>query len=172
MAALLRAGPATRAPVLAPPRPGRPGAERAMLLLGCGAGALLQAGCGVNAPADTSGQSPAHLAARGGQASLLLWQLRTGADSNQQVAAAAARLCRPPPPRCPLLGSGSASLSSPLLPCSQLPPRAAVAGEKPGVAPRLSLSSGHGLEAGRAGRAQSPALLPAGLTLEPSEDEP
>lgn len=31
------------------------------------------------------GQSPAHLAACGGQAFCLLWLLQTGADANQQV---------------------------------------------------------------------------------------
>uniref|UniRef100_A0A8B9SRY5 Ankyrin repeat domain 37 n=1 Tax=Anas platyrhynchos TaxID=8839 RepID=A0A8B9SRY5_ANAPL len=46
--------------------------------------ALLEAGSGVNAPADAFGQSPAHLAAGGGEACFLLWQLQTGADLNQQ----------------------------------------------------------------------------------------
>ncbi|XP_050803171.1 ankyrin repeat domain-containing protein 37 isoform X2 [Gopherus flavomarginatus] len=45
---------------------------------------LLEAGTGVNAPADAFGQSPAHLAACGGQAFFLLWQLQTGANLNQQ----------------------------------------------------------------------------------------
>ncbi|NXX80214.1 ANR37 protein, partial [Urocolius indicus] len=45
---------------------------------------LLEAGTGVNAPADSFGQSPAHLAARGGEAFFLLWQLQTGANLNQQ----------------------------------------------------------------------------------------
>ncbi|XP_067407740.1 ankyrin repeat domain-containing protein 37 [Emydura macquarii macquarii] len=45
---------------------------------------LLEAGTGVNAPADAFGQSPAHLAASGGQAFFLLWQLQTGANLNQQ----------------------------------------------------------------------------------------
>lgn len=39
----------------------------------------------MNAPADAFGQSPAHLAACGGQAFFLLWQLQTGANLNQQV---------------------------------------------------------------------------------------
>lgn len=39
----------------------------------------------MNAPADASGQSPAHLAACGGEAFFLLWQLQTGANLNQQV---------------------------------------------------------------------------------------
>ncbi|XP_048703938.1 ankyrin repeat domain-containing protein 37 isoform X1 [Caretta caretta] len=46
---------------------------------------LLEAGAGVNAPADAFGQSPAHLAACGGQAFFLLWQLQTGANLNQQI---------------------------------------------------------------------------------------
>ncbi|KFO99402.1 Ankyrin repeat domain-containing protein 37, partial [Calypte anna] len=45
---------------------------------------LLEAGNGVNAPADAFGQSPAHLAACGGEAFFLLWQLQTGANLNQQ----------------------------------------------------------------------------------------
>uniref|UniRef100_A0A8D0HI24 Ankyrin repeat domain 37 n=1 Tax=Sphenodon punctatus TaxID=8508 RepID=A0A8D0HI24_SPHPU len=45
---------------------------------------LLEAGTAVNAPSDAFGQSPAHLAACGGQAFFLLWQLQTGADLNQQ----------------------------------------------------------------------------------------
>ncbi|NXA46561.1 ANR37 protein, partial [Nothocercus julius] len=45
---------------------------------------LLEAGTAVNAPADASHQSPAHLAACGGQALFLLWQLQTGANLNQQ----------------------------------------------------------------------------------------
>ncbi|XP_030418911.1 ankyrin repeat domain-containing protein 37 isoform X1 [Gopherus evgoodei] len=45
---------------------------------------LLEVGTGVNAPADAFGQSPAHLAACGGQAFFLLWQLQTGANLNQQ----------------------------------------------------------------------------------------
>lgn len=39
----------------------------------------------MNAPADAFGQSPAHLAACGGEAFFLLWQLQTGANLNQQV---------------------------------------------------------------------------------------
>lgn len=46
---------------------------------------LFETGTGVNAPADASGQSPAHLAACGGEAFFLLWQLQTGANLNQQV---------------------------------------------------------------------------------------
>ncbi|KGL83672.1 Ankyrin repeat domain-containing protein 37, partial [Tinamus guttatus] len=45
---------------------------------------LLEAGAAVNAPADASGQSPARLAACGGEAFFLLWQLQTGANLNQQ----------------------------------------------------------------------------------------
>ncbi|XP_065551775.1 ankyrin repeat domain-containing protein 37 isoform X2 [Lathamus discolor] len=45
---------------------------------------LLEAGAAVNAPADAFGQSPAHLAACGGEAAFLLWQLQTGANLNQQ----------------------------------------------------------------------------------------
>ncbi|XP_075005330.1 ankyrin repeat domain-containing protein 37 isoform X2 [Calonectris borealis] len=45
---------------------------------------LFEAGTGVNAPADAFGQSPAHLAACGGEAFFLLWQLQTGANLNQQ----------------------------------------------------------------------------------------
>lgn len=39
----------------------------------------------MNAPADAFGQSPAHLAACGGEAFFLLWQLQTGVNLNQQV---------------------------------------------------------------------------------------
>lgn len=46
---------------------------------------LLQIGCAVNSTGDKSGQSPAHLAACGGEAFCLLWLLQTGADANQQV---------------------------------------------------------------------------------------
>ncbi|XP_053315230.1 ankyrin repeat domain-containing protein 37 [Spea bombifrons] len=45
---------------------------------------LMESGCAVNSPADTLGQSPAHLAASGGEAFFLLWQLQTGVDINQQ----------------------------------------------------------------------------------------
>ncbi|KAL8207346.1 UNVERIFIED_CONTAM: Ankyrin repeat domain-containing protein 37 [Gekko kuhli] len=45
---------------------------------------LLQAGTEVNIPANALGQDPAHLAAHGGHAFLLLWQLQTGANLNQQ----------------------------------------------------------------------------------------
>ncbi|KAG5848318.1 ankyrin repeat domain-containing protein 37 [Anguilla rostrata] len=45
---------------------------------------LLEAGCAVNSTGDPSGQSPAHLAACGGQAFCLLWLLQTGADANLQ----------------------------------------------------------------------------------------
>ncbi|XP_036911086.1 ankyrin repeat domain-containing protein 37 isoform X2 [Sturnira hondurensis] len=45
---------------------------------------LLEAGASVNAPPDPCEQSPVHLAAGGGRAGLLLWQLQTGADLNQQ----------------------------------------------------------------------------------------
>uniref|UniRef100_A0A8B9ZP26 Ankyrin repeat domain 37 n=1 Tax=Anas zonorhyncha TaxID=75864 RepID=A0A8B9ZP26_9AVES len=57
---------------------------RAPFQPGGGFSALLEAGSGVNAPADAFGQSPAHLAAGGGEACFLLWQLQTGADLNQQ----------------------------------------------------------------------------------------
>lgn len=46
---------------------------------------LLEAGASVNAPPDPCEQSPVHLAAGGGRAWFLLWQLQTGADLNQQV---------------------------------------------------------------------------------------
>ncbi|XP_005373526.1 PREDICTED: ankyrin repeat domain-containing protein 37 isoform X2 [Chinchilla lanigera] len=60
-----------------------------MLLLDCnpeadGLRQLLQSGCSVNAPPDPCEQSPVHLAAGGGFAYFLLWQLQTGADLNQQ----------------------------------------------------------------------------------------
>ncbi|XP_011362305.2 ankyrin repeat domain-containing protein 37 isoform X2 [Pteropus vampyrus] len=45
---------------------------------------LLEAGASVNAPPDPCQQSPVHLAAGGGCACLLLWQLQMGADLNQQ----------------------------------------------------------------------------------------
>uniref|UniRef100_A0A8C9U0W7 Ankyrin repeat domain 37 n=2 Tax=Scleropages formosus TaxID=113540 RepID=A0A8C9U0W7_SCLFO len=45
---------------------------------------LLEAGDAVSSTVDPSGQSPAHVAAWGGQASWLLWLLQTGADANQQ----------------------------------------------------------------------------------------
>ncbi|KAM6267346.1 ankyrin repeat domain-containing protein 37 [Spheniscus humboldti] len=72
--------------------PGEPGvlSEReAMLMLDCNSesgsfSSLFEAGTGVNAPADAFGQSPAHLAACGGEAFFLLWQLQTGANLNQQ----------------------------------------------------------------------------------------
>ncbi|KAM5264216.1 ankyrin repeat domain-containing protein 37 [Ctenodactylus gundi] len=47
---------------------------------------LLQMGSSVNAPPDPWEQSPVHLTAGGGLAYLLLWQLQTGADLNQQDA--------------------------------------------------------------------------------------
>ena len=46
---------------------------------------LLETGASVNAPPDPCEQSPVHLAAGGGLACFLLWQLQTGADLNQQV---------------------------------------------------------------------------------------
>ncbi|XP_018782110.1 ankyrin repeat domain-containing protein 37 [Serinus canaria] len=60
-----------------------------MLMLDCSSESgsfsnLFETGTGVNAPADASGQSPAHLAACGGEAFFLLWQLQTGANLNQQ----------------------------------------------------------------------------------------
>ncbi|XP_067993060.1 ankyrin repeat domain-containing protein 37 isoform X1 [Melanerpes formicivorus] len=45
---------------------------------------LFETGTSVNAPEDAFGQSPAHLAACGGEAFFLLWQLQTGANLNQQ----------------------------------------------------------------------------------------
>ncbi|XP_075412936.1 ankyrin repeat domain-containing protein 37 isoform X2 [Tenrec ecaudatus] len=45
---------------------------------------LLETGTSVNAPSDPCEQSPVHLAAAGGLACFLLWQLQTGADLNQQ----------------------------------------------------------------------------------------
>ncbi|XP_006882306.1 PREDICTED: ankyrin repeat domain-containing protein 37 [Elephantulus edwardii] len=59
-----------------------------MLLLDCNLEVdlkhLLETGASVNAPSDPCKQSPVHLAAGGGLACLLLWQLQTGADLNQQ----------------------------------------------------------------------------------------
>ncbi|XP_063131585.1 ankyrin repeat domain-containing protein 37 isoform X1 [Rattus norvegicus] len=60
-----------------------------MLLLSCnleedGLKNLLETGASVNAPPDPQEQSPVHLAAGGGLACFLLWQLQTGADLNQQ----------------------------------------------------------------------------------------
>ncbi|XP_017498537.1 ankyrin repeat domain-containing protein 37 isoform X2 [Manis javanica] len=60
-----------------------------MLLLDCNSEVdslkhLLAAGASVNAPPDPCEQSPVHLAAGGGLACFLLWQLQTGADLNQQ----------------------------------------------------------------------------------------
>ncbi|XP_007946562.1 ankyrin repeat domain-containing protein 37 [Orycteropus afer afer] len=60
-----------------------------MLLLDCNLGTeglkhLLDTGTSVNAPLDPCEQSPVHLAASGGLACFLLWQLQTGADLNQQ----------------------------------------------------------------------------------------
>ncbi|KAI1887580.1 hypothetical protein AGOR_G00191770 [Albula goreensis] len=45
---------------------------------------LLEVGCDINSSDDSLGQSPAHLAACGGEAFYLLWLLQTGADANQQ----------------------------------------------------------------------------------------
>ncbi|XP_063316063.1 ankyrin repeat domain-containing protein 37 [Pelobates fuscus] len=45
---------------------------------------LMESGSEVNLPADPVGQSPVHLAAGGGEAFFLLWQLQTGVDINQQ----------------------------------------------------------------------------------------
>ncbi|KAG9479856.1 hypothetical protein GDO78_011731 [Eleutherodactylus coqui] len=44
----------------------------------------MECGEAVNSPGDALGQTPAHLAAHGGQAFFLLWQLQTGVDVNQQ----------------------------------------------------------------------------------------
>lgn len=46
---------------------------------------LFEAGYAVNSVGDSWEQSPAHLAACGGQAFCLLWLLQTGADANQKV---------------------------------------------------------------------------------------
>lgn len=46
---------------------------------------LLETGDSVNAPPNPFEQSPVHLAAGGGCACFLLWQLQMGADLNQQV---------------------------------------------------------------------------------------
>ncbi|XP_051474162.1 ankyrin repeat domain-containing protein 37 isoform X3 [Apus apus] len=54
------------------------------VMLSGGFSNLFEAGTSVNAPADAFGQSPAHLAACGGEAFFLLWQLQTGANLNQQ----------------------------------------------------------------------------------------
>ncbi|XP_052517387.1 ankyrin repeat domain-containing protein 37 isoform X1 [Budorcas taxicolor] len=61
-----------------------------MLLLDCNPEVdslkhLLETGASVNAPPDSCEQSPVHLAAGGGLACFLLWQLQTGADLNQQL---------------------------------------------------------------------------------------
>ncbi|KAL2098080.1 hypothetical protein ACEWY4_007287 [Coilia grayii] len=45
---------------------------------------LFEAGYGVNSSGDSWGQTPAHLAACGGQAFCLLWLLQRGADANHQ----------------------------------------------------------------------------------------
>ncbi|XP_077000394.1 ankyrin repeat domain-containing protein 37 isoform X2 [Tamandua tetradactyla] len=63
--------------------------RREMLLFECnpevdGLQHLLESGASVNAPPDSCEQSPVHLAAGGGFAYFLLWQLQTGADLNQQ----------------------------------------------------------------------------------------
>ncbi|XP_008851810.1 ankyrin repeat domain-containing protein 37 [Nannospalax galili] len=60
-----------------------------MLLFDCnpeveGLKNLLETGASVNAPPDPQEQSPVHLAAGGGLAYFLLWQLQAGADLNQQ----------------------------------------------------------------------------------------
>ncbi|XP_026059652.1 ankyrin repeat domain-containing protein 37-like [Carassius auratus] len=47
---------------------------------------LFESGFAVNGGLNGPGQSPAHLAACGGQAFCLLWLLQTGADANQQDA--------------------------------------------------------------------------------------
>ncbi|XP_059407957.1 ankyrin repeat domain-containing protein 37 [Carassius carassius] len=47
---------------------------------------LFENGFAVNGGLNGPGQSPAHLAACGGQAFCLLWLLQTGADANQQDA--------------------------------------------------------------------------------------
>ncbi|XP_018416504.1 PREDICTED: ankyrin repeat domain-containing protein 37 [Nanorana parkeri] len=45
---------------------------------------LMESGCAVNSPGDALGQTPSYLAACGGHAFFLLWQLQTGVDINQQ----------------------------------------------------------------------------------------
>ena len=58
---------------------------------------LLETGASVNAPPDPCEQSPVHLAAGGGLACFLLWQLQTGADLNQQVTRQLiVAVCKPP----------------------------------------------------------------------------
>ncbi|XP_016097302.1 ankyrin repeat domain-containing protein 37 [Sinocyclocheilus grahami] len=47
---------------------------------------LFESGFAVNGGLSGRGQSPAHLAACGGQAFCLLWLLQTAADANQQDA--------------------------------------------------------------------------------------
>ncbi|XP_042325864.1 ankyrin repeat domain-containing protein 37 isoform X2 [Sceloporus undulatus] len=49
-----------------------------------GVSRLLEPGMEVNVATDAFVQTPAHLAAHGGQAFFLLWQLQTGANLNQQ----------------------------------------------------------------------------------------
>ncbi|KAM5192562.1 ankyrin repeat domain-containing protein 37 isoform 2-T2 [Mantella aurantiaca] len=44
----------------------------------------MESGSAVNSPGDALGQTPSHLAACGGHAFFLLWQLQTGVDINQQ----------------------------------------------------------------------------------------
>ncbi|XP_063074667.1 ankyrin repeat domain-containing protein 37 [Engraulis encrasicolus] len=53
----------------------------------CSSDSLLELGCAVNSSGDSWGQTPAHLAACGGQAFCLLWLLQTGADANHQDSA-------------------------------------------------------------------------------------
>uniref|UniRef100_A0A8C5LQL4 Ankyrin repeat domain 37 n=1 Tax=Leptobrachium leishanense TaxID=445787 RepID=A0A8C5LQL4_9ANUR len=60
-----------------------------MLLLQCDSegdslSLLMESGYEVNSPVDAVGQSPAHIAACGGEAFFLLWQLQNGVDINQQ----------------------------------------------------------------------------------------
>ena len=60
-----------------------------MLLLDCNPEVdslkhLLETGASVNAPPDPCEQSPVHLAAGGGLACFLLWQLQTGAKKKKR----------------------------------------------------------------------------------------
>ncbi|GAB1293137.1 Ankyrin repeat domain-containing protein 37 [Apodemus speciosus] len=69
----------------APPPPRRSGSRLHVSVFGeDGLKNLLETGASVNAPPDPHEQSPVHLAAGGGLACFLLWQLQTGADLNQQ----------------------------------------------------------------------------------------
>uniref|UniRef100_A0A8C0SBN9 Ankyrin repeat domain-containing protein 37 n=2 Tax=Canis lupus familiaris TaxID=9615 RepID=A0A8C0SBN9_CANLF len=80
---------ATAPPLCTGPGPPVLCVRRKMQLLDCnpevdGVQHLLEAGASVNAPPDPCEQAPVHLAAGGGLACFLLWQLQSGADLNQQ----------------------------------------------------------------------------------------